>query len=622
MGFIDTRVMPTNLQRQMPLITSTLSRVAGKGTFLYACYVIDLKMGILESFGFDISPAQMRLEEDAAADIVATQDGGYYTDERGQYFKMLTVGGTFGFRPTRRGTGGGSSALTQAANQVDQAIATIGSGGGIPNDEYTGYDRYLKLHNLIRYYWDLKKTRYTAPDVVFVWADWKMGEIYIAQPLKFSRDRSSPTNRYQITYNFVLRLVAPLTFIPRKDFLTSPGNQQGKVSFLQRLRAISQMLSAANNLVKTFITTGLDFGTDLVRGLYQPINELVGSISTISSSVDYARKRADEVVNFPVETIRALYRTSLDVESVIEKIKNTPDSWIRSYETASQMTHVFTRVARLLAGAYVGMIATVVESDVNTEAGDIGRNYKQWDSAAAINDNIVPDGDSIPGDNGSGTSLGKRTIDRGSQLVTLPGRTSIKALAANFLGSAGRWKEIALLNRLKPPYFSPQGDGITVLRPGDPVRLPAQPDTSGDVNQVYSTQNDLERIDEYRYGRDLRVDPITHDFVIDARGDLDTIAGKDNLKQAMYIKIWTKPGDLKVHSWFGFGAEPGDGVSVDLLSGYQFQLRATLMSDTRIATIRSMSLELEKGDILRIKALLEPKAQDDSLMFETRASLR
>lgn len=625
----DTTVELTDLQlRRAQTTLATPSRTgAGKGSALYACYIVRLSTARVEdSFGFDIPPVQIRLDEDAAADVAALQDGGFFSDERGQYFKMLNVSGTFGFRPTpQRGPDdpfGFRRSIDQAAQQ---AVTLRGSGRGaanqIPKGEYTGYERYVRLHNLIRKYWDLKRVRSSAGDYVFVWADWKMGEVYIAQPLRFNRDRSAPSGRFKVHYSFVLRLLSPLWIVQRPDFLSSPANRVQKQSYFDQLKDASRKLRAANELISNFITSTIDFGFDIAQDVYQPINEMVGTLQSVLDTAKYLRKKTQQIFNFPLETMRAVYRTCLDAAGTIRQLENDPTTWVAGYKSLFSMEHAFTRTARLISGAFVSIKAAIKDRDINEEAQSMGRKYRQWDPEAAVDDNIVAFGERLPADKGSNTSLGFNKIPSGARIITLQGGVSIKALATEYLGSAGRWKEIVLLNKLRPPYISRNGDGITVLRPGDPVRLPAHPDSSGDVNNVFSTRDDIRLLDEYRYGRDLLIDEVTKDFFIDDRGDLATVAGRDNLIQAMHIKIWTKPGELKAHRWFGFGGRAGQGVSLDVLSGYHFQLRSTLLSDTRISNIRSMAMELAEGDILQIKAILEPKAQDDAVFFAASSPL-
>ena len=604
---------------------------------LYAFYIVDLEStgGVARSFGFDIPPQTTEMDEDAAADAVALQEGGIWTDERGQYFKMVTLGGTFGFRPTRQKVGGRGANIQRSINQVQAANAIVtGQGQNItlPPKERTGYDRYRDLHNLIRFYWDQKKIRSTAARYIFVYADWKMGEVYLAQPLRFRRSRNAPADRYQIKYNLTLRLLAPLgaTSVP-KDFLVKPNSKTGLDDWLQRMKAVGDGLEASVNVLTKSVQFVQNYGRDITNAVLEPVNATVRALRDIVSTTK-------SLINFPLEMLRTVHRTCLDVAVLLDEVDRnilaqTSGARRRGPSIFEQIARQYKQTAWGIAEAFIGITILGAREDVNASAENMRKRYKEkWasrDTSTIWNEGgygaletDVPKGQWTKGDRGSNTVVGSKAIPKGSKTVTLPARTSIKALAVLHLGYAGRWKEIVLLNRLAPPYISPAGDGVTVLRPGDFIKIPTDPqDDDVDVNQVFSTENDYDRVDAYKYGRDLYVDPDTHDFVVDDGGDLAVVEGQENLRQAMLIKIWTRPGELKLHPWFGFGARPGEGIAIDLAARYHLQLRDTILSDTRIEKINSLSVKIT-GDVLRAQVNMTPKEQDDSIDITARSPVR
>lgn len=618
MAFESTVVPPSMYQRDL-WVRNIHPSGSGNGTPLYSLYIIDLSIGAVVpefgKFGFDVAPQQMRLSEEAAADVAALQDGGFYSDERGQYFKLLNVAGTFGFRPTMKQPPGGPFAgVKESLAQLEQAVNRTSKGliGGqlIPPGERTGMDRFRDLHNLFRFYWDRKKIRSEAWKYLMVWADWKMGEVYFCQPMGFDRDRSVPAGRFKASYNFRLRLLAPVEVSKPPDFVQSPASAGGLAGMLDELKQAAKFLQAANSLLLESVTAAVDYGFDIVSAIYRPVDEALGFLDVTVKSAAYASHKVLNVAEMPVQIMRSVQRSCLEAAAV-------------AYQQGAgyrDVAHNFMRTARLVQQAYIAMVAAFYKSDVNTTAQQMGDKYRQWDSDAATSDNPVA-GEKIQGDRGSHTSLGSRKIPVGSKTITLPSRITLKALALNYLGSSGRWKEIALLNQLKPPYISPSGDGVTVLRPGQPIKIPVPPETGRDDNQVFNSLGIVRDYDFYRYGVDLRMDLDTKQLLPNGRGDLDVIGGLDNLTQAMHIKVWRKPGDLKAHPWFGFGAKGGEGIAVDRLAGYHLSLRMTLMSDTRVAQIKSMAMRLS-GDILFINAQCVPKDSDNTLLLATRKSVR
>jgi len=632
----STEIPKTDALRNLQLATAKPSNEPNASS-LYAFYVVDLDgIGVVKQFGFDIPPQTTEMDEDAAADAVALQEGGVWTDERGQYFKMVTLGGTFGFRPTRSKVGTGRTAniqrsINQAQNAAD-VVAGRGQAISLPPKERTGYDRYRDLHNLIRFYWDQKKLRSRAARYIFVYADWKMGEVYLAQPMRFRRSRNAPADRYQIKYNLTLRLLAPMgvTAVP-KDFLIKPDSKSGLDYWLKRLKAVGDALEASVSVITQSVRFVQNLGRDIVNAVLEPINDTISAIRDVVSTVK-------ALVEFPLEVLRSVHRTCLEVASLLDEVDRnilaqTSGARRRGPSVFEQIARQYKQTAWAIAEAFIGITVLGAREDVNATASNMRKKYKEkWarrDTSTIWNDGgygalqtDIPKDPWTQGDRGSNTAVGSKSIPKGAKTITLPARTSIKALSVLHLGYAGRWKEIVLLNRLSPPYISSQGDGVTVLRPGDPIKIPTDPQNDDvDVNQVFSTQDDYERLDAYKYGRDLLVDPESHDFVVDDGGDLAVVEGLENLKQAMLIKIWTRPGELKLHPWFGFGARPGEGIAIDLAARYHLQLRDTVMSDTRVEKINSLSVEID-GDTLRANVNMTPKEQEDSIDLMARAPVR
>lgn len=624
----STEIPRSDALRQLQLSEARPSNARGAPA-LYAFYVVDVETSdVVRSFGFDIPPQQEEIAEDASADAVALQEGGYWTDERGQYFKMVSLSGTFGFRPSRgRGQAGRTAAIQRSINQLQNTIRQdiARQQAQIPTNERTGYDRQLELTNLIRFYWDQKMIRQLAGRYSFIWANWKTGEVYIAQPLQFRRARSAPSDRFQAKYTLSLRLLAPLGIrsIPR-DFLVKPNSRDGVSDWLDRVSKVGNALDAAGKVLRDGAEVVVRLGQEVVNAILTPIED---TVQFIQDMVSFSQTVAD----FPLEVLRRVHRDCLDVATLLEDIRSAPGSTSRKYE---EMFHQYKITARAIAEAYTGIKVVGETKDVNTDAKKALRKYRErWakrDTTTAWNDGgygplrtAQPKRPYQSGDRGTFTAVGARPIPKGARAVTIPARSSIKTLAARFLGSAGRWKEIALLNNLTAPYISPSGDGVTVLRPGQTIKIPALPQDDGrDMNQVFDISEAQRREDAYRYGRDLRIDLESFDLQVDDRGDLATVEGLENLRQAMIIKIHTRPGELRLHPWFGFGVSPGEGVAIDRLSRYHLQVRETLLSDTRVDAIDSLSLEVIGGDTLKIAASLTPKDQDDSLELSARSPLR
>lgn len=126
-----------------------------------------------------------------------------------------------------------------------------------------------------------------------------------------------------------------------------------------------------------------------------------------------------------------------------------------------------------------------------------------------------------------------------------PGDT-IVALAQRHLGSSDRWRELALLNRLRYPFVADDAAawvavGVRVLGPGDAILVPTQ----ADARPLTQTQ-----AEDRAYGIDVGWNDATFDVIREgARVGLDR--GVRNLVKALYRRLITYPGQLPAHPAFG-----------------------------------------------------------------------
>ena len=583
----------------------------GNGKAFYACYLINSKTNVVKSFGFDIPPQSINLSEQAAAEAVPLQGGNFYTDERGQYFKDLEVSGIFGFRPTKAVNQGVFRNLQRSANQLSDAVGNLTNAQpSIPQQEVTGFQRYARLHNIVREYWDLKLRKETATYCAFVWADWKKGEVYVAQPLAFRRNRSAPTNRFTVGYQLTMRLLVPLDVkVSRRDFLIQLNTADGFTQFLKKASQARDVANRAVRVANASITSLVDVGEDLVSTTLSYVDTAIQSMDLLLSGVQNA-------VTFPANVAKQTLERIYEVANLFQATGRF---------FGDDLARLYRRIGREYSTMVLALQQGENKSTLNEDVGEYGRQYAKRSGDDLFLASPSRGGAAIPplpstsgarrfvtGDRGSGTLLGAR-VPEGEQAIPLIGHTSIKQLADRYLGSASRWKEIAILNRLQPPYISPQGDGKRVLRPNvDMIRIPASPSAGGNPNQVYASLDQKKFEDLRKYGRDLKINLTTFDFEVSASGDIETVEGRENVVQALNIKIKTKPGDLKLHPWFGFGADAGQVVQSDTAALVRFQALVTLLSDTRVDEVPSMAVNVD-GDRMGIKAIVRLKEQDNSL---------
>jgi hypothetical protein len=195
---------------------------------------------------------------------------------------------------------------------------------------------------------------------------------------------------------------------------------------------------------------------------------------------------------------------------------------------------------------------------------------------------------------------------------------NLKGLAKKLMGSADKWKTLAVINHLRAPFISAVG-GPDLLSPGDFILYPSDSEQLS-ANKNGSNPSDRETADdtsgafsalEQAYGRDIRLTSILEgeteysDLKVDEQsGDFSTIAGVPNVKQGLNIKFATEQGELTSHAEFGAQFPIGHKITTRSFNTFRIQAQSTILSDPRVSTIKSLDFK-SAGDILVINASVQ-----------------
>lgn len=167
---------------------------------------------------------------------------------------------------------------------------------------------------------------------------------------------------------------------------------------------------------------------------------------------------------------------------------------------------------------------------------------------------------------------------------------TLQQFSARVLGDASQWPVIAKLNGLAPPYVSPvPGARLAVF--GDTLIVPS---ATPDADPTATTAEEVFGIDvALRNGG----------FLAAESGDFALVAGRENLRQALGVRVTTDPGELLFHVDYGcFAARLKGGKSNPanaLLA--QAYVASALGSDVRVASVDAASVSIS-GDVMRVEA--------------------
>ena len=169
---------------------------------------------------------------------------------------------------------------------------------------------------------------------------------------------------------------------------------------------------------------------------------------------------------------------------------------------------------------------------------------------------------------------------------------TLQRLAARELGDASLWPHIAILNNLEPPYVT--GDKALASRRvalyGDTLLIPSNPD---DIEPSVTASEDV-------FKQDVA---LPRGRLVVADGDFALVAGRENLRQAIGIRVATDEGVLLFHPTYGCRVHRIKGRQANsanhLLAGKWVE--RALRQEERIASVTRVEA-IVSGDSISVEA--------------------
>lgn len=534
---------------------------------------------------FTVPPQIHEMDENFATTVVPTQGGSKFTESYGSIIKNLRLSGTTGVRPhkVQRIAQQASDAFrddllnTTSPNQRQGAV-------GISASEVTGHDSVLTLRNLFRFYSDCQQNGKT--NIVMVWRNVKDDDYWIVEPVKFKLNQTSKSP-FSYTYNIDIKTLArfdrSLASISTED---SQDGIRGDLGFSARMQANSQTLVTS---FYSAMAAGDILGSAVnVSVITNPMQQMVGMITKISTS--------NGIV--PAESIiDTAFRLKQACVSSISSIINLPSATSKRSR----------RLVRDLRRLRITCDSILCEKRFRNATKAYFAKRDRITKAYNAPNPFAPGSTSLPNTNGSITFLANTPSSSNTSSGVVNTADDIRMIAQRYLGDPRRWQELVVLNGLKPPYISPTGAGNT-LKPGDAILFPSvsSPNaqtligTQNGSNQNYDDDNlrDNTLLLDQTYGRDILLSSNESagsfdltDLSVNQRGDLATISGIPNVKQAINIKFATEVGELKMHPFFGARYAIGSKATVNSFNEFRVNTLATFLSDGRIEQLESLALQ-------------------------------
>ncbi len=556
---------------------------------------------------FSVPPQIHEVESPFAVSVVPTQSASKWTEGFGILSKSFRISGTTGLRPNKVSQAFGlttttfKSADTDLATGLSTGATTNPNFQGVVNTptyqspgvnslEFTGHDSIIMLNNMFNLYSDLMREGNT--NIVMVWRNVKDDDFWIVEPLNFKISQTSKSP-FLYSYNIVLKSLArfdrSLAAISTAD---AQGPIRGDSGFSARMQQNAQVMAT------TYYST-LASG-DLLQGITN-VSTITGPIQTLMNLVTHAT--TGNLV--PAERIIGqAFILKQTLTTNLSKLINLPNA----------VGKRFRRLERDWRRLRLTCDSILTEKRYQNSVKSYTNRRDRIVRAHTSPSMFVPGSTTLPNTGGSPSFIGNTppvsSVDQG----VVQANDDIRLIAQRYLGDARRWQELVILNELKPPYVSATGEGNT-LKPGDAILFPGtKPQVSSTLIGVKNENNQEYDDDNVRastllldqtYGRDLLLSSNESaggieltDLVVNQRGDLATVSGIDNVKQAIGIKFATEQGELKCHPYFGARYAIGRKATTSSFNQFRGNTLATFLSDGRIREVSNLVITSVEDTLL------------------------
>jgi len=194
---------------------------------------------------------------------------------------------------------------------------------------------------------------------------------------------------------------------------------------------------------------------------------------------------------------------------------------------------------------------------------------------------------------------------------------TLQNIAQDRLGDADRWVEVAMINNLVFPFIvdfiEDKQEGVKVV--GEDILVPLDGDNldvvPSDVSDIYEKalgedlslfgDNELIVISKNEIG----------EFYSDVYGDLKTVRGLKNLRQAYILRLSTPLGSLLHHPNYGsiISELVGKKSTSGVIHKVKIEVERVIRSDARTEDIRFEQITLD-GDTIVSEVIIQPVGFD------------
>ena len=536
--------------------------------------------GGFKEFPLQINPQELQQDEVFAIKVTPTLRG-VLVEHQGVLIKDIVINGTTGISPKRREGG--------ADSNTGKPILATG---------HSGFEEFQELRSYFRAYAEAKRVDYKGT-LRMLFINRKDGEAIFVEPQKFSMKRSS-SKPFMYDYSIILKGIGNAQL---NDGMVGPPDVDSVLESVDKaINQVSRGVQIVNGAVGLIQRTE----RDIVNAVLEPARLLNSALQAIKAGQEAnltpfgITRRFVDTLNREVQRVEAnlneIYGKAIGQYNQMTGRTPTLVNW-----TGRQPTYEENKVLNGLNSIKKACINTLSQASLFSNNQDLRfDNVENAYQSRSVDQN----GDPIVENSGNVRLLRPTSVDT----TKILGNDTIQTIAARILGNPDRYREIVVLNNLKPPYIAETASS-GVLAYGDSILIPATGSidkSSGVVlNKDYEITKDLD-YSKKALGVDIMIDD-DYDLKFANFGDYDLVAGIENMAQAILLKIYYENGSLKRHP--GIGASLRVGRKVTDLGIARVNLLNSLNADNRVESVPYLSLQQE-GNTTKIVAVIRLKGID------------
>ena len=519
-----------------------------------------------KEFRLQINPQELTQDEIFAVEVTPTLRG-ILVEHHGSTLKDITISGTTGISPNRKEAG---------TNRDGSPIFATG---------HSGYKEFHDLRSYFRLYVEEKRLDSTG-NIRLVFRNYKDNEFLYVEPTKFTMKRSA---RKPMMYDYVITLKA--------------------VGIADRFAGVSDwktLFDLANNLDSAL--EYIDQAVRTINGAFGIINRFQRDINSILlaplNAVTQAVRAIQGGVNQTLTQLGVTKRAINDLKNIASRIQlNFSDAVGRdtsAYNAASGRTQTIV--------GNPNRQTTYDELSIINALSDVQKGLLL---IAALGDDIFEQ--NVFEINSEVTSVYGDLISlvepSSVASIDILATDDIQTIAAREFGDPDKFRDIVLLNNLKPPYISATPEP-GLLSPGSKILVPRYGGSGETGAQRTSKEFNITKTmveAEKGLGVDIRINE-DGDLAISNTKDLDLVAGMSNMAQASALKLGYESGSLKRHPGIGTDLQIGRKAATSLTI-IREQILSSFQSDNRVESIPFIEL-IQEGGAYVINMLVKLKNVD------------